>query len=80
MELSEDDGTRTRNLRIDSVEHRLFATLYYSTICELNSLLGQVLLSAGMLHRIATVLYGIVQYGGTYEAPDPQTDHGRELA
>jgi hypothetical protein len=34
MGLSEDDGTRTRNLRIDSVVHTVIATLYYSMIYD----------------------------------------------
>jgi hypothetical protein len=32
-------------------------------------LLGNALAPSAMLHRVAAVLYGMVQHGGTYEAP-----------
>ena len=40
-----------------------------SPLSNAKLLLGNALAPSAMLHRVAAVLYGMVQHGGTYEAP-----------
>src|SRR5262245_56353836 len=68
--ISEGDGTRTRNHRIDSVVRRVAASPCHLAPYDVNSLDSPLLRPPRVLHRVATVLYEVVQHGGTYEAPD----------
>jgi integrase len=66
---SEDDGTRTRNHRIDSVIRRPSPTPLAKAVWVDKSLPNHQLPLIVVSHRVSSILYCIVQYGGTYEAP-----------
>src|SRR5262245_4484138 len=68
--ISEGDGTRTRNHRIDSVVRRVAASPCRLAPYDVNSLACPLLRPPSMLHRVAMLLYEVVQHGGTYEALD----------
>src|SRR5262249_28379112 len=71
LDFSEGDGTRTRNHRIDSVVPGVAASPASTITSCFKSLPRRTLPHGAVLHRVALVLYGMVQHRGTYEAPDP---------